>query len=97
MSLAEPTAGAGTPAAGIDDAALLQVNLDHLRRMTTPLGLWEHASYTMPRRDHGFCTDDNARALIVACRQHPTDPTAAGLAASDRPEERASSELVPLG
>jgi hypothetical protein len=37
--------------------------------MTDQLGLWEHALYTTPRTEHGFCTDDNARALIVACRQ----------------------------
>lgn len=42
---------------------------DHLARMTEPFGLWEHALYTQPREDHGFCTDDNARALIVVCRQ----------------------------
>lgn len=42
---------------------------DHLQRMTDQLGLWEHALYTTPRTEHGFCTDDNARALIVACRQ----------------------------
>lgn len=82
MSLAEPTAGAVVHVVGLDGAPPLRVNLEHLRRLTTPLGIWEHASYTTPRGEHGFCTDDNARALIVACRQHPTDPTAADLAAT---------------
>ncbi len=42
--------------------------------MTTPLGVWEHARYTTPRTSHGFCTDDNARALIVVCRQPDPSP-----------------------
>jgi hypothetical protein len=42
---------------------------DHMRRMTGPLGLWEHARYTTPRIEHGYCTDDNARALIVIGRE----------------------------
>jgi len=41
----------------------------HLRRMTDHLGLWEHARYTTPRPGHGYCSDDNARGLIVTCRQ----------------------------
>ena len=41
---------------------------DHLRRMTDHRGLWEHALYTTPRTEHGYCTDDNARALIVISR-----------------------------
>jgi hypothetical protein len=41
--------------------------------MTDHRGLWEHALYTTPRIEHGYCTDDNARALIVICR-HP-DPS----------------------
>lgn len=43
----------------------------HLRRLTGNLGLWEHADRSTPRVEHGFCTDDNARALVVACRQAP--------------------------
>ena len=45
----------------------------HLRRLTDDQGIWEHARYTSPRTEHGYCTDDNARALIVICR-HP-EPT----------------------
>lgn len=41
----------------------------HLLRMTDHVGLWEHARYTTPRPEHGYCTDDNARALIVMCRE----------------------------
>ncbi len=42
--------------------------------MTSRLGIWEHARYTTPRTSHGFCTDDNARALIVICRQPDPSP-----------------------
>jgi hypothetical protein len=42
--------------------------------MTGQLGLWEHALYTTPRVEHGYCTDDNARALIVVSRQPDPSP-----------------------
>jgi glycosyltransferase involved in cell wall biosynthesis len=37
--------------------------LEHLMRMTDSSGLLQHAKYTLPRFDEGYCTDDNARAL----------------------------------
>jgi len=37
--------------------------------MTDDRGLWEHARYATPRTEHGYCTDDNARALIIVCRE----------------------------
>lgn len=43
--------------------------LEHLGRMTTPIGIFEHASGTVPRIDHGYCTDDNARLLLIASRE----------------------------
>lgn len=46
----------------------------HLRRMTDHRGLWEHALYTTPRTEHGYCTDDNARALIVISRVPDPSP-----------------------
>ncbi|MDF1596367.1 MAG: glycosyltransferase [Acidimicrobiia bacterium] len=42
---------------------------DHLRDLTDENGLWEHARMTTPRIEHGFCTDDNARALVVVSRE----------------------------
>ncbi len=41
----------------------LGVVLDHLDRMTDSTGLIQHAIYSIPRRDSGYTTDDNARAL----------------------------------
>ena len=42
------------------------LNLDHLYRMTDSTGIFQHASLTAPNRSEGYCTDDNARALILA-------------------------------
>lgn len=41
---------------------------EHLRRLTGPHGLFEHAEFDEPRHRHGYTTDDNARALVVAAR-----------------------------
>lgn len=37
----------------------------HLRMLTDDTGILQHCSGTTPDRRHGYCTDDNARALIV--------------------------------
>jgi len=43
-----------------------ELNLDHLYRMTDSTGIFQHASFTAPNLSEGYCTDDNARALILA-------------------------------
>lgn len=40
---------------------------DHLRRLTEDRGLYEHCRGDEPRRELGYCTDDVARALVLAC------------------------------
>lgn len=45
---------------------LPELKLDHLKTLTDDTGIYQHASYTIPHREHGYCTDDCARALIVA-------------------------------
>jgi hypothetical protein len=40
----------------------------HLSALTTELGVFEHCEGTQPRPEHGYCTDDAARALIAVCR-----------------------------
>lgn len=42
------------------------IKLAHLRKLTDNTGLFQHAVYSLPDRLQGYCTDDNARALIVA-------------------------------
>ncbi len=43
-----------------------ELNLDHLYQMTDSTGIFQHASFTAPNPSEGYCTDDNARALILA-------------------------------
>jgi hypothetical protein len=46
---------------------------DHVLRMTDARGTFEHAELTEPRPEHGYCTDDMARVLVVATRErYPT-------------------------
>jgi glycosyltransferase involved in cell wall biosynthesis len=47
------------------EAALPVWRLDHLICLTDDTGMLQHAVYTLPDYDHGYCTDDNARALIL--------------------------------
>ena len=41
----------------------------HLIRISDDVGVFEHAKLTVPRREHGYCTDDVARALIAVMRE----------------------------
>jgi len=43
-----------------------ELNLDHLYHMTDSTGIFQHANFTTPNLSEGYCTDDNARALILA-------------------------------
>jgi glycosyltransferase involved in cell wall biosynthesis len=45
---------------------LPQLKLDHLFRMSDSTGIFQHASFTVPNFAEGYCTDDNARALVLA-------------------------------
>jgi glycosyltransferase involved in cell wall biosynthesis len=42
------------------------LKLDHLRHMTDETGILQHAIFTVPNYREGYCTDDNARALMVS-------------------------------
>lgn len=46
-------------------ADLPSSNLDHLVSMTDSTGLLQHAVFTVPRYDDGYCLDDNARGLML--------------------------------
>ena len=41
------------------------LKLDHLYRMSDSTGIFQHASFTVPNFAEGYCTDDNARALLL--------------------------------
>jgi glycosyltransferase involved in cell wall biosynthesis len=38
---------------------------DHVLRMSDSTGMLQHALYSVPDFAHGYCTDDNARALML--------------------------------
>jgi hypothetical protein len=57
--------------------------LDHLVTMTDDVGMFQHARFDIPNRSYGYCTDDVARALIVAIE-----------ATRDRATEQIGAKLV---
>jgi hypothetical protein len=54
--------------------------LTHLIALTTPLGVHEHALGAVPREEHGYCTDDVARALRVVVLDPEPDEAERALA-----------------
>jgi len=44
-----------------------QMQLGHFLSMCDDTGLMQHAVHSVPDRSHGYCVDDNARALLVSC------------------------------
>jgi len=45
---------------------LPELRLEHLSRMTDSTGIFQHAIFSVPNFAEGYCTDDNARAFILA-------------------------------
>ena len=70
-----------------DPAAPPEMRLGHLLSLCDDTGLFQHAVHAVPDRAHGYCVDDNARALLVACalnrpgEQRLAEPLTACLAA----------------
>jgi hypothetical protein len=50
------------------------IALNHLDRMTDTTGLIQHAVFSIPRRESGYTTDDNARALRLCVRLWEQNP-----------------------
>jgi hypothetical protein len=44
-----------------------EMQIGHLLSMCDDTGLFQHAVHSVPDRSHGYCVDDNARALLLAC------------------------------
>ena len=49
-------------------------SFDHLVAMSDDIGTFEHAEFAEARREHGYCTDDMARLLVVMVREPHADP-----------------------
>jgi glycosyltransferase involved in cell wall biosynthesis len=62
-------------------AAAPDMRLGHFLSMCDDTGLFQHAVHSVPDRAHGYCVDDNARALLLAC-------------ALNEPGERPISEVL---
>jgi glycosyltransferase involved in cell wall biosynthesis len=45
---------------------LPELKLNHLSRMMDSTGVFQHAVFNVPNFSEGYCTDDNARAFILA-------------------------------
>jgi len=48
------------------------MQIGHLLSMCDDTGLFQHAIHSIPDRSHGYCVDDNARALLLACALNKT-------------------------
>ena len=46
--------------------ALPEVQFEHFLSMCDSTGLLQHAVHSIPDRAHGYCVDDNARALLLS-------------------------------
>lgn len=52
-----------------------QLSLDYLHTLTDSTGVLQHAQLTIPDYSHGYCTDDNARALLMSLKLYQLYPT----------------------
>lgn len=46
------------------------ISVEHIKKMTTDVGMIQFAKINQPDLDSGYTLDDNARALIAMCMQH---------------------------
>jgi glycosyltransferase involved in cell wall biosynthesis len=63
-----PSVAAQPPSPPAADAPLPEVVIGHLLAMCDDTGIFQHAIHSVPDRRHGYCVDDNARALLLASR-----------------------------
>ena len=49
----------------ISPLALPDFHLTYIKKLTDDTGILQHAKYTVPDFRHGYCLDDNARALLL--------------------------------
>ena len=49
-------------------SSIPEFSLNHINSLIDSTGLLQHSTYNIPDFKHGYCTDDNARALILAIK-----------------------------
>jgi hypothetical protein len=64
--ITSPTDPSGRRSSTTDRPALPEIRTDHLLSMCDSTGLLQHAVHGIPDRSHGYCVDDNARALLFS-------------------------------
>jgi hypothetical protein len=52
---------------------------EHLMRMSDSTGVFQHAIHAVPWFEHGYCTDDNARALLLTVLLEETAEETGGI------------------
>ena len=53
-----------------DGQGLPEMGFDHFLSLCDSTGMLQHALYSAPNPDHGYCIDDNARALLFSNMLH---------------------------
>ena len=48
------------------------MEIGYFLSMCDDVGVFQHAVHSVPDRAHGYCVDDNARALLLACALNNT-------------------------
>jgi glycosyltransferase involved in cell wall biosynthesis len=58
---------------------LPEINLNHVKKMSTPIGMVQFAKINQPDLNSGYTLDDTARALIAICMQYDLHPAESNL------------------
>lgn len=62
-----------------EQAGLPLWRFDHLLRLSDSTGVFQHAIHCVPWFEHGYCIDDNARALLLTVSLEPLEETTPAL------------------
>lgn len=57
----------------VSELPVLAPDIAAVERMSDATGMLQHSVYSIPDRRHGYCIDDNARALILMCKLDEID------------------------
>jgi len=57
----------------VSELTALAPDLAAVERMSDATGMLQHSIFSIPDRRHGYCIDDNARALILMCKLDDVD------------------------
>ncbi|TJZ63132.1 glycosyltransferase [Sphingobacterium olei] len=52
-----------------------EFDLTHIKRLTNHVGILQHAKYATPNYHHGYCLDDNSRAMLLALMAYELYPS----------------------